>query len=424
VIPEEAAVDGELMETIGVDLGGTKMLVGVVDSERRVVYRSTAPSHGLRQDELLETLERELRAAREARPDLIAAGLGIPCTIDRRRGVAIMAVNLELADVPVRELMTERLGLPVLVDNDANVAILAEHRFGAARGARNAVMLTIGTGIGGGLIIDGRLYRGSTGAAAELGHTVIDADGPRYRQAVEPRSASLCIFEYIYFARPDSEMQGQGLHEVRGRMGEQLALEAPVEADVVIPVPDSGTPAAIGYARASGIPFGEGLVKNRYVGRTFIQPDQGLRERGVKLKFNVLPSMLRGKRVVVVDDSIVRGSTTRKLVQMLFEAGATEVHLRVSSPPIISPCFYGIDMADQNELIASGRTIEQVRERLGATSLAYLSLDGLQASTTQPSERFCRACLTGEYPTEIPSDMRNAKLRFEELAAAEAAAAR
>ena len=254
---------------------------------------------------------------------------------------------------------------------------------------------------------------------------VIDDDGaplPPGRRAAA--RASLCIFEYIYFARPDSEMQGQGLHEVRGRMGEQLALEAPVEADVVIPVPDSGTPAAIGYARASGIPFGEGLVKNRYVGRTFIQPDQGLRERGVKLKFNVLPSMLRGKRVVVVDDSIVRGSTTRKLVQMLFEAGATEVHLRISSPPIISPCFYGIDMADQNELIASGRTIEQVRERLGATSLAYLSLDGLQASTSQPSERFCRACLTGEYPTEIPDDMRNAKLRFEELAAAEAAAAR
>ena len=155
------------------------MLVGVVDSERRIVYRSTAPSHGLGQDELLETLERELRAAREARPDVVAAGLGIPCTIDRQRGVAILAVNLEIADLPIRDLMTERLGLPVLIDNDANVAILAEHRFGAARGARNAVMLTIGTGIGGGLIVDGRLYRGSTGAGAELGHTVIDADGPR-----------------------------------------------------------------------------------------------------------------------------------------------------------------------------------------------------------------------------------------------------
>jgi amidophosphoribosyltransferase len=253
---------------------------------------------------------------------------------------------------------------------------------------------------------------------------VIDSDGVRYRQAVEPRSSSLCIFEYIYFARPDSEMQGAGLHEVRGRMGAQLAGEAPVDADVVIPVPDSGTPAAVGYARASGIPFGEGLVKNRYVGRTFIQPDQGLRERGVKLKFNTLPSVLRGKRVVVVDDSIVRGSTTRKLVQMLFEAGATEVHLRVSSPPIISPCFYGIDMADQGELLASGRTIEQVRERLGATSLAYLSLDGLQEATGRGEDRFCRACLTGEYPTTIPDEMRNAKLRFEELAAAEAAAAR
>jgi amidophosphoribosyltransferase len=220
------------------------------------------------------------------------------------------------------------------------------------------------------------------------------------------------VFEYIYFARPDSVMHGSGLHEVRRRMGERLADEAPVEADVVIGVPDSGTPAAVGYARRSGIPFGEGLVKNRYVGRTFIQPDQALRERGVKLKFNALRSVLEGRRVVVVDDSIVRGSTTRKLVQMLFEAGAREVHLRVSSPPIVSPCFYGIDMADQDELLAAGRSIEEVRRRLGATSLAYLSLDGLEA-TAGPAEGFCRACLTGEYPTEIPADMRLAKLRFE-----------
>ena len=242
---------------------------------------------------------------------------------------------------------------------------------------------------------------------------VIDDRGARYRQAVERRSGSLCIFEYIYFARPDSQMTGQGLYEVRRRMGEQLAIESPADADIVIPVPDSGTPAAVGYARASGIPFGEGLVKNRYVGRTFIQPDQGLRERGVKLKFNVLPDALRGQRVVVVDDSIVRGSTTRKLVAMLFEAGALDVHLRISSPPIISPCFYGIDMADQGELIAAGRQVEDVRAHLGATSLAYLSLDGLQVSTGQPSDRFCRACLTGEYPTEIPEDMRLSKLRFE-----------
>ena len=167
-----------MTEAIGVDLGGTKMLVGVVDSERRVVYRSSAPSIGLGQQELLETLERQLRSALEARPGVVAAGLGIPCTIDRQRGAAIIAVNLQLADVPIRDLMSERLGLPVMVDNDANLALLAESRFGAARGARNAAMLTIGTGIGGGLIVDGRLYRGSTGAAGELGHIVIEADGP------------------------------------------------------------------------------------------------------------------------------------------------------------------------------------------------------------------------------------------------------
>jgi glucokinase len=166
------------VEAIGVDLGGTKMSVGVVGSDREVSYRSTAPSVGLGQDELLSALERELRAALEARPGVAAAGLGIPCTIDRARGVAVLAVNLELADVAVGALMTERLGLPVFIDNDANVAVLAEHRYGAARGARNAVMLTIGTGIGGGLIIDGRLYRGSNGAGAELGHMVIEADGP------------------------------------------------------------------------------------------------------------------------------------------------------------------------------------------------------------------------------------------------------
>ena len=242
---------------------------------------------------------------------------------------------------------------------------------------------------------------------------VIDEQGPRYRQAVERRSGALCIFEYIYFARPDSSMQGEMLHDVRRRMGERLAAEAPADADVVIGVPDSGTPAAIGYANASGIPYGEGLVKNRYVGRTFIQPDQELRERGVRLKFNVLRSVLEGKRVVVVDDSIVRGSTTRKLVAMLFDAGALEVHLRVSSPPIISPCFYGIDMADQDQLIAAGRELDQIREKLGATSLAYLSLDGLQTAAAQPASRFCRACLTGDYPTEIPADVRLAKLRFE-----------
>jgi amidophosphoribosyltransferase len=242
---------------------------------------------------------------------------------------------------------------------------------------------------------------------------VVDEEGVRATRVVDELPAgSLCIFEFIYFARPDSTMRGVELHGARVRMGERLAAEAPADADVVMPIPDSGTPAAIGFARASGIPYSEGLIKNRYVGRTFIQPDQALREHGIKTKFNPLAEVA-GKRVVVVDDSIVRGSTTRKIVQMLFESGATEVHVRVSSPPIVSPCFYGIDMASEGELLAAGHSVDEIRGLLGATSVAYLSLDGLQAATRRPAETFCRACLTRRYPTEIPEDLRLAKLRFE-----------
>jgi amidophosphoribosyltransferase len=242
---------------------------------------------------------------------------------------------------------------------------------------------------------------------------VIDGSGLQSIQAVEPRNGGhLCIFEFIYFARPDSVLDGVELHGARVRMGERLAAEAAVEADVVIPVPDSGIPAAIGFARASGIPYDKGLIKNSYVGRTFIQPDQALREHGIRTKFNPLGEVA-GKRLVVVDDSIVRGTTTRKIVAMLFEAGATEVHVRISSPPIVSPCFYGIDMATEEELVASSRTVEEVRAHLGATSLAYLSLDGLQEATKRPEGSFCRACLTREYPTRIPEERALAKLRFE-----------
>jgi amidophosphoribosyltransferase len=240
---------------------------------------------------------------------------------------------------------------------------------------------------------------------------VIDADGLHAVQAVpEDRGGALCIFEFFYLARPDSRLSGVEVHGARVRMGERLAEEAPVEADLVLPIPDSGTPAAIGFSRALGIPFSEGLIKNRYVGRTFIEPDQGLREQGIKLKFNPLAEV-KDKRLVVVDDSIVRGNTTRQIVQMLFDAGASEVHVRVSSPPIISQCYYGIDFADREELIAAGKTVNEVREHLGATSLAYLSLEGLQASTRRPASQFCRACLTRDYPTAIPREAR--KLQFE-----------
>src|SRR5438477_3524983 len=238
-----------------------------------------------------------------------------------------------------------------------------------------------------------------------------DADGTRTVQALpEAERGSLCIFELFYLARPVTILSGVEVHGARVRMGERLAAEAPVEADLVLPIPDSGTPAAIGFSRATGIAFSEGLIKNRYVGRTFIEPDQGLREQGVKLKFNPLAEV-QGKRVVAVDDSIVRGNTTRQIVAMLFEAGAAEVHVRVSSPPIVSQCYYGIDFADEDEVIAAKRTVEEVREYIGATTLAYLSLDGLQASTRRPESSFCRACLTRDYPTAVPRE--GTKLRFE-----------
>src|SRR5438067_5573894 len=244
---------------------------------------------------------------------------------------------------------------------------------------------------------------------------VIDENGPRARQAIPPATnGALCIFEFFYLARPDTRLAGVEVHGARVRMGERLAEEAPVAADLVLPIPDSGTPAAIGFARATGIPFSEGLIKNRYVGRTFIQPEQGMRDQGIRMKFNPLAEV-SGKRLVVVDDSIVRGSTTRQIVQMLFDADAAEVHVRISSPPVVSPCFYGMDFASEDEMIAADSTVEEVRAAIGATSLAYLSLDGLQAATRRPASALCRACLTREYPTRIPADA--AKLRFERATA-------
>ncbi|MES1248871.1 MAG: amidophosphoribosyltransferase [Actinomycetota bacterium] len=249
----------------------------------------------------------------------------------------------------------------------------------------------------------------------ERGEAVlIDKNGLRSVQAVEPADGgALCVFEFFYLARPDTKLAGVEVHAARVRMGEVLAAEAPADADLVMPIPDSGTPAAIGFSRALGIPFSEGLIKNRYIGRTFIQPDQELRQLGVRLKFNPLDEVA-GKRVVVVDDSIVRGNTTRQIVKMLFDAGAAEVHVRVSSPPVIGQCFYGIDLADPEEMIAHDKSVEEIREHIGATSLAYLSHDGLVASTRRPENELCRACLTGRYPTALPEE--HGKLRFEPAA--------
>ena len=243
----------------------------------------------------------------------------------------------------------------------------------------------------------------------------IDKDGYHIEQVVRRERESLCVFEFIYFARPDSLMKGQTLYGARSRMGEELAAESPVDADLVIPVPDTGNSAAIGYAARSGIPYGEALIKNRYIGRTFIDPDDQVRKLGIRMKFNPLASAIKGKRLVVVDDSIVRGNTTRALVRVLFEAGAGEVHLRVSSPPIVFPCFYGIDMADQDEFIAFGKSVEEISAELGATSVAYLSLEGLLRATGVDSGEgcFCTACFSGDYPCEVPETLRLSKFRYE-----------
>ena len=236
---------------------------------------------------------------------------------------------------------------------------------------------------------------------------VIDATGYRavrvFEQAlVDPK---LCLFEFVYFARPDTRLYGQSVHQARVRMGEQLAEQAPVEADLVMGVPESGIPAAEGYARKSGIPFGQGLVKNRYIGRTFIAPNQEMRALGVRMKLNPLRDNIAGRRLVVVDDSIVRGTTTRAMVSMLREAGAAEIHMRVSSPPYKWPCFYGMDTGTRGELLAANMSVDEIREYLNVDSLSYLTLDRLVSATGAVGAGFCDACLTGNYPVEIPAEL-------------------
>ncbi len=265
----------------------------------------------------------------------------------------------------------------------------------------------------------GRLERGWVIASETA---ALDIVGATYVREVEPgeliaidehglRSAKFaeadpkgCLFEFVYLARPDTTISEQAVHAVRVEVGRRLAKEFPADADLVIPVPESGTPAAVGYAQASGIPFAQGLVKNAYVGRTFIQPSQTIRQLGIRLKLNPLREVIEGKRLVVVDDSIVRGNTQRAIVKMLREAGAAEVHVRISSPPVKWPCFYGIDFATRAELIASGLSIEEVCASIGADSLSFISLDQLVESTNVAKDKLCRACFDGVYPVELPQE--------------------
>jgi amidophosphoribosyltransferase len=298
-----------------------------------------------------------------------------------------------------------------------SLVFMDEHTLYAARDRHGVRPLVLGKLENGWVVASESAALDIVGAAfvreIEPGEFVaIDANGVRSERwaVAEPKG---CLFEYVYLARPDTTIAGQGIHATRVRIGERLAKEAPVEADLVIPVPESGTPAAIGYAKGSGIPFGIGLVKNSYVGRTFIQPSQTIRQLGIRLKLNPLREIIEGKRIVVVDDSIVRGNTQRAIVRMLREAGAREIHVRISSPPVKWPCFYGIDFATRAELVASGLEVEEIRRSIGADSLGYVSLEGLIESTQIDENKLCGACFTGQYPIQIPADMSEGKMRLE-----------
>ncbi len=242
----------------------------------------------------------------------------------------------------------------------------------------------------------------------------IGMDGMKELQGVPTKKHATCLLEFIYFARPDSLIYSKSLHMVRRRMGQELAREHPCpDAHVVVPIPDTGTPAALGYSEAARIPFGEGVIKSRYIQRTFIQPSQKMRDMGARMKYTPLRETLAGRKVVMVDDTIVRGTTTDKLVKMLFDAGAVEVHVRITAPPVRFPCFYGIDMASQDELVAAKNSVEEIRKIIGATSLGFLSLAGATRAVGLSKDNFCSACFDGKYPIAIPNDVRVTKQMLE-----------
>jgi amidophosphoribosyltransferase len=378
-----------------------------------------------------------------------------PYLIETALGPLGVAHNGNLTNSPQlrRDLLQRGVGLASSSDSEVITQMLAgavgmtwEERLRAfmsrARGAYSLTILTqeavygvrdpwgfrplcIGKMNGDGWVISSESCALSTVGAEyvreiEPGEIVrLDRDGMHSTVGAAPAERpSLCIFEYIYFARPDSLLGGQSVHRVRRHLGEQLARESPVEADLVMGVPDSATAHAIGYAAESGIPYGEGLMKNRYIGRTFIQPDDRLRRRGVALKYNPLPDSLKGKRIVLVDDSIVRGTTSGPIVGLLRQAGAVEIHMRVASPPIMHPCFMGVDMATREELIAANKTVDEIGEYIGADSLKYLSLEGLTKAVNHPMEGHCVACFCGDYPLDLDESLGKDALEQEALNAA------
>jgi amidophosphoribosyltransferase len=325
---------------------------------------------------------------------------GIGSTSDSDIITALLAAR---PDVSVEQAALEVL--PML-RGAFSLVFMDEHTLYAARDPQGVRPLVLGRLARGWVVTSETAALDIVGASfvreVEPGELLaVDDDGLRSSRFANPDPKG-CLFEYVYLARPDTTIAGRSVHAARVEVGRRLAREHPADADLVMPVPESGTPAAIGYAEESGIPYGMGLVKNAYVGRTFIQPSQTIRQLGIRLKLNPLRDVIRGKRLVVVDDSIVRGNTQRALVRMLREAGAIEVHVRISAPPVKWPCFYGIDFASRAELVANGLDVEGIRASIGADSLGYVSLESLIAASEQPRTRLCRACYDGEYPIPIP----------------------
>lgn len=403
-------------------------------------YSTTGGAH-LRnvQPYLIETLygplglshNGNLTNALHLRELLLRRGVGLSSTTDTEIMTQILAAPVDVwegngfvVDTDDDLWIPRIRAMMHMVDGAYSLTILTHDAIYAVRDPLGLRPLSLGKLPEGYVVASESCAFGTIGADyiryVEPGEIVrINANGITSIKGRDPQKRALCVFEYVYFARPDSLLDGQVIHKVRQNMGRQLAKEAPADVDIVVGVPDSATPAAIGYSLESGIPFSEGLTKNRYIGRTFIQPDDLLRKQGVHLKFNALTSNLEGKRVALVDDSIVRGNTAGPLVQLLREGGATEVHVRVSSPPVRHPCFMGVDMATYRELIAHNLDIPAIGERVGADSLDYLSLPGMLHAIRETvgfRNTYCTACFSGDYPVAIPEwlfESDRSKLQFE-----------
>lgn len=357
-----------------------------------------------------------LTNALQLRHMLLERGVGLSSTADTEIITQMLAAPPDVWGIENHDTDTSDPWLPrirtmmQLLEGAYSLAILTRDAIYAVRDAHGLRPLAIGKLPEGYVIASESCAFGTIGAEyvryVEPGEIIrIDAGGITSYQGIEPKKRALCVFEYVYFSRPDTILDGQVVHRARQNMGRWLAKEAPADADIVVGVPDSATPAAIGYSLESGIPFSEGLIKNRYIGRTFIQPDETLRKQGVHLKYNTLTSNLLGKRVVLVDDSIVRGNTVGPLVQLLRDGGAKEVHVRVSSPPIKHPCFMGVDMATYRELIAHNLDIPSIQEHIRAESLDYLSLPGMLDAIKETvgfENSYCTACFSGNYPIDVP----------------------